>query len=232
MPRPGRFAPAGVPLHVTQRGNFRSAVFRTDADRGLYMRLLGRYAIEYGNRVAGYCLMPNHVHLLLIPGHAAGVSGMMQALDATYARVSNERLERKGHLWEARFRSATMSQRHYRAALAYVDLNPVRAGMVREATEYPWSSAAAHAGLCAYPGFLDREEFSRLYAPEEWRETLRREVEAETIEELRRATRFGGVAGGTEFVKQMEIIYGRRLAPRPAGRPKNPANSRQTSVAR
>lgn len=219
-------------MHVTQRGNFRAKVFKSEGDCSLYLRLLGRYAGEFGNRVTGYCLMPNHVHLLLVPLWGEGVSGMMQALNATYARDYNERLERKGHLWEARFRSATMSQRHYRAALAYVDLNPVRAGMVREATEYRWSSAAAHAGLCAYPAFLDRTEFSQLYSAEEWVEVLRREVQPETVEELRRATRFGGVAGGPEFVKQMEITYGRTLAPKTAGRPKKAANSSQTAVAR
>lgn len=161
MARAERFAPAGVPLHVTQRGNFRAPVFRGEGDYELYVRLLRLYVRRYGNRVVGYCLMPNHVHLVVIPGHGEGLSAMVQALAGASSRLLNEQMERVGHVWQGSFYSATLGHLHYRTALAYVDLNPVRAGLVKEAAEYRWSSAAAHAGERAYPDFLDRDEFPR-----------------------------------------------------------------------
>ena len=220
MARAERFAPAGVPLHVTQRGNFRAPVFRGEGDYELYVRLLRLYARRYGNRVVGYCLMPNHVHLVVIPGHGEGLSAMVQALAGASSRLLNEQMERVGHVWQGRFYSATLGHLHYRTALAYVDLNPVRAGLVKEAAEYRWSSAAAHAGERAYPDFLDRDEFSALYSERAWREILRAEEDKALVEELRYATRVGRVAGGAEFIKQLEAQSGRRLTPKPSGRPR------------
>ena len=124
MARPLRFTPAGVPVHVTQRGNFRALVFTEESDYLLFLRLLKRYSRMYQNRVVGYCLMPNHVHLVVVPVLDNGVTAMMRVLSSTYSRIVNEQCGRKGHGFEARFGSASMSDRHYRTALAYVDLNP------------------------------------------------------------------------------------------------------------
>ena len=220
MPRPDRFTPAGVPVHVTQRGNFRHPVFSTDHDYRLLLELLARYSAEYGNRVIGYCLLSNHFHLVVIPDRDDGVSAMMMALTSKFARTLNERSERRGHLWQGRFGSASMSEKHYRTALAYVDLNPVRAGLTREATVYRWSSAAAHAGLCEYPPFLDGPEFSRMYSTLEWAGILGAEIRKEHVQELREATRVGTVSGEPEFVKKMELKYGRVLERKAPGRPR------------
>ena len=114
---------------------------------------------------------------------------MLRALSGTSSRLLNERLERLGHVWQARFYSATLGHLHYRTALAYVDLNPVRAGLVREAAEYRWSSAGEHARVVADRGLLDREEFSRMYTGKEWGGILRVEEDKEVVEELRYATR-------------------------------------------
>lgn len=219
MARAERFAPAGVPLHVTQRGNFRAPVFRGEGEYQLYLELLRMYSKEYGNRVVGYCLMPNHVHLVVIPERENGVSQMIRVLAGTSSRLMNERLERLGHVWQARFYSATLSDLHYRTALAYVDLNPVRAGLAKEAAEYRWSSAGAHAGVVADRGLLDWGEFSRMYTEKEWGEILRVEEDKELVEELRYATRVGRVAGGAEFVKRLEVQHGRTLTRKRPGRP-------------
>ena len=138
MPRPDRFTPAGVPVHVTQRGNFRGRVFTEDSDYSFFLDMLGRYAGESGNRVIGYCLLSNHYHLVLIPERDRGVSDMMHSLNSKFARTINERYERTGHVLQGRFGSASMSDKHYRTALAYVDLNPVRAGLVTAAADYEW----------------------------------------------------------------------------------------------
>ena len=215
--------PAGVPAHVTQRGNFRKPVFFHEYDYRMFLELLGRYAGEFGNRVAGYCLMPNHFHLILIPERDGGVSRMMQVLNSQYARIFNEKLERQGHLWQARFGASSMSDRHYRSALAYVDLNPVRAGLAFDATAYRWSSAAAHAGLCEYPAYLDKGEFSRMFSAGDWTECLRLEQCGVALADLRRATHLGTVSGDPEFVREMEKKYGRVLERNRPGRPRKTA---------
>jgi putative transposase len=223
MPRPERFTPAGVPVHVTQRGNFRQPVFGGVEEYQSFLGLLGKYSGHYRNRVVGYCLMPNHFHLVVIPEMHDGVSDMVMAMTSAYARHQNEKRERQGHVWQGRFGSASMSERHYRTALAYVDLNPVRAGLVRVAAEYRWSSAAAHAGVTAAPGFLDCAEFARMYTSAEWLEILTLKEREEDVSELRRATRRGTVAGNAEFVKELEKCHGRVLARRNPGRPRKQA---------
>ncbi len=220
MPRPDRFTPAGVPVHVTQRGNFRHPVFSAEYDYRLMLELLERYSVDYGNRVIGYCLLSNHFHLVVIPDRDDGVSKMMMALTSKFARTLNERSQRQGHVWQGRFGSASMSENHYRTALAYVDLNPVGAGITRDATMYRWSSAAAHAGLCAYPSFLDVLEFSRMYTALDWAEILGAKLREEHVEELRKATRVGTVSGEPEFVKKMETMYGRVFERKAPGRPR------------
>lgn len=212
-----------MPVHVTQRGNFRGRVFTEDSDYSFFLDMLGRYAGECGNRIIGYCLLSNHYHLVLIPSRDRGVSDMMHSLNSKFARTINERYERRGHVLQGRFGSASMSDKHYRTALAYVDLNPVRAGIVTDATEYRWSSAAAHAGVVEYPRFLEAAEFLRMYTPVEWREILRAEEDADQLAVLRRATMLGTVAGSPDYVKQLEKQYGRTLEVRGPGRPKRAA---------
>ncbi|MBL8237720.1 MAG: transposase [Bryobacterales bacterium] len=220
MARPGRFTPAGVPVHVTQRGNHRRETFESDGDYECFLRLLGKYTTMYQNRVVGYCLMPNHFHLVVVPEEERSVSSMIRALTSKYARIVNERSERKGHLWEDRFGSVSMSDRHYRTALAYVDLNPVRAGLVGSASDFTWSSAGAHMGLSTYPKWLDMREFRKLYTSEEWQETLRLKEDESAVSELRRATQLGRVLGDETFVRQLEQRYGKALEPRRPGRPR------------
>ena len=220
MARPERFTPAGVPVHVTQRGNHRRATFEISEDYECFLRLLGRYAAMYLNRVVGYCLMPNHFHLVVIPDDERSVSAMIRALTSRYARIVNERCERKGHLWEDRFGSVSMSEKHYLKALAYVDMNPVRAGLVTSASEFKWSSARAHLGLSAGQQWLDIGEFRRVYTGAEWQEMLKMKEDESAVSALRRATQLGRLIGDEAFVRQLEERYGRPLEPRRRGRPR------------
>lgn len=144
MPRLARIVVPGVPHHVTQRGNRRERVFFSPSDYRFYKRLLSEAALEAGTEVWCYCLMPNHVHLVLTPSNADGLRATLAETHRRYTQFINERNGWTGHLWQGRFGSVPMDEDHLAGALRYVSLNPVRAGLVRRAEDWPWSSVRAH----------------------------------------------------------------------------------------
>lgn len=148
MPRAARVVGAGAPHHitqlVTQRGNNRQDVFLTDEDRRFYLAALGENSLRYGLRILGYCLMTNHVHLVALPEREETLARAMQRTHSRYAERYNRLRGRGGHLWQNRFISCALGRDHLVTALAYADLNPVRAGLVGRAEQYPWSSTGAH----------------------------------------------------------------------------------------
>ena len=160
------------PLHLTQRGNYRQPVLCSDEDRTELLTLLDHHADLRQVLVHGYTLMSNHIHLVVTGQAEEGVSRFMQHLTGQYAQYLHGRLNRRGRLWQSRFYSWVLEAPHFLAALAYVDLNPVRARIVTQATEDTWSSAAAHAGLSTPPSWLDLETLHRQISPDEWRDRL------------------------------------------------------------
>ncbi len=148
MARLARNVAAGQPHHVIQRGNNRQAIFVDDVDRRRYLDWLGEIASEHQLSVHAYVLMPNHVHLLLTPPTSESLSRAMQALGRRYVRWFNDRHERSGSLWEGRFRSNVIdSDRYLLTCSRYIELNPVRAGLVGDPGHYRWSSYAHHVGV-------------------------------------------------------------------------------------
>jgi putative transposase len=148
MPRPPRHSVTELPLHIVQRGNDRRRCFFEDADFRFYLRALGEAAARHRVLVHAYALMTNHVHLLLTPLVAGGVSRVMQSLGSRYVRRVNARSGRLGTLWESRYRACLVLQDTYVLAVCrYIDLNPVRAGIVARPEDYEWSSYAGLAGL-------------------------------------------------------------------------------------
>lgn len=146
MPRPRRIDAPGFPQHIVQRGNNRQTVFFSDGDRVAYLRLLCGQADQQHCRVHAYALMGNHVHLLVTPDVAGGLSRVMQAVNRSYVRRVNEREGRTGSLWEGRFHSTLVdTNRYLLACQRYIELNPVRAGMVVHPGDYRWSSYRANA---------------------------------------------------------------------------------------
>jgi putative transposase len=215
-----RAAAVGVPHHVTQRGNGRQDVFFTERDREAYLDALFDYAARYGMRVWGYCLMRNHVHLVVVPEAERSLAQVFGRTHSDYARYANVARRSCGHLWQARFYSCALDQAHVWAALAYVERNPVRAGMVAEAEEYRWSTAAAHCREDTSGRGLDLSEWRRSFSGARWREVLRTSVRGEALEErLREATRRGYPLGSEGFVDRIGSMLGRELKPRPPGRP-------------
>jgi putative transposase len=146
MPRTKRYCPPGQPVHIIQRGNNRAECFLSDDDKTVYIGILRKASSRYRLDVHAWVLMTNHVHLLVTPMTESAVSKTMQYLGAEYVRYFNEKHARTGTLWEGRFRSCLIeSERYFLTCQQYIELNPVRAGMVSTPGEYRWSSYHANA---------------------------------------------------------------------------------------
>ncbi len=219
MPRFARVVAVGTPHHVTQRGNNRQAVFQSDQDRVLYLKLLRERSERHHLRIWGYCLMDNHVHLIAAPLSEDSLARTLRQAHADYARYANVRRNATGHLWQNRYFSCPMDDGYCWTALAYVERNPVRAGKAHEAGQYAWSSARAHLAGRDLTGWLDLAEWSKAYSPERWHEVLRTTVEEEAKwERIREATRTGRPLGEAGFILELEQRLHRRLAPEKPGR--------------
>ena len=144
MTRLARMVVGGLPHHVTQRGNRREAIFFEDGDHDIYRDLLAEQTRKAGVEVWAYCLMPNHVHLILTPTRADSLGLAVGEAHRRYTNFINARGRWTGHLFQSRFASVAMDEAHLVAAVCYVNLNPVRARLVSRAEDWPWSSARAH----------------------------------------------------------------------------------------
>ena len=216
----------GCPHHVTQRGNRGEDVFFADADRRRYLQLLTDYAAKHALAVQAYCLMTNHVHLVAVPWDEVSLGAAMKPLHMRYTQHVNWTQHVSGRLWQGRFFSCPLDEQHLWAAVRYVERNPVRAGLVERAEDYPWSSAAAHCGLGGDAVVTDPCELASQMTPEQWRQWLRQpwaQDEEQMVRRVRQCTRTGRPAGGETFVDRLEALAGRILRPRKAGRPRKPA---------
>lgn len=221
MPRVARVVIPGCPHHVTQRGNNRQDVFFTDDDRRAYLKILREQCERFGLGVQAYCLMTNHIHLVATPATEESLAKAVGRTNWRYAQHVNRSHGRSGHLWQNRFYSCPLDEQHFWTAVAYVECNPLRAGVVRIAWDYAWSSAAAHVGDRDRSGLLDLGQW-REWLPRDgdWREALSRPREAGAFEQIRGATMVGRPLGSDHFIAKLEKVIGRRLRRLPVGRPK------------
>ncbi|MBP5987255.1 MAG: transposase [Azonexus sp.] len=226
MPRRPRLALPGVPLHLIQRGNNRQACFFAEEDYRFYLEWLAEYAGKTGCRVHAYGLMTNHVHLLISADNAGGTGALMKALGQRYVQYVNRVYRRSGSLWEGRFRSCPIQEEAYLLACQrYIELNPVRAGMVEHPGEYHWSSYRANGegeenALIRPHGLyeaLGQEATSRQAA---YRELFRYELEPGLVDQIRRATNGNFVLGNERFATEVAAVIGRRVLPGKSGRPR------------
>jgi putative transposase len=229
--RLGRYHLPDQPLHVIQRGNNREPVFFAADDYRRYLGWLGEAAAEHGVALHAYVLMTNHVHLLATPAEAQGLSRMMQSLGRRYVRSVNGLYGRTGTLWEGRYRAAPIeAAAHLLACMRYIELNPVRAHMVRKPRNYPWSSHRANAEGAADPLLTTHALYRALGALPEQRAASYRALFGEVLPEdfhdaLRHATNGGWALGSARWRAKVERTARRRAAPRPAGRPAKTATS-------
>jgi putative transposase len=224
MSRVARIVIPGCPHHVTQRGNNRQDVFFVDDDRRAYLELLRDRCDAAGVEVLGYCLMANHVHLVATPRDDEGLARALGRTHFSYTQYINRRHNRSGHLWQNRFYSCPLDEPHTRAALRYIERNPLRAGLVRRAWRYPWSSAAAHVGEGPdASGLLKLGAWRADWTPERWRAELAEPLAEALQRKLRDCTRTGRPLATDSFLSKLERRLGRRLRPLPVGRPKQRA---------
>jgi putative transposase len=221
MPRIPRPVFAGIPHHVTQRGNRGQAVFFSDEDRAAYLGWLAHYCVRFRVEVLAYCLMTNHVHLVVVPETADALEKIFRPLHTRYAQHINRARAWTGHLWQGRFFSSALDERYLWAAIGYVERNPVRAGMIRRAEDYRWSSASAHCRLVNdYVLTKDPVWTDRLNSIGEWSKWLAWAEQSEDLATLRRHAERSLPCGADDFVTELEVRTGQTLRLTPRGRPK------------
>lgn len=230
MPRKPRPDLAGIPQHIVQRGNNRQACFYRDSDYLRYLTNLREAAARYGCRVHAYVLMTNHVHLLVTPDEVGAVGRMMQLLGRHYVGYINVQYRRTGTLWEGRYRSCLVdSERYLLTCYRYIELNPVRAGMVADAATYPWSSHRYHVEgrpdsvIAPHPAYqaLGQTEVERREA---YRAIFSEPLDAKTLEAIRDYVQQQRALGSARFQAQIEEALGRCMSVRPAHRPRAERN--------
>ncbi len=208
--------------HVTQRGNARQEVFFTPQDRQVYLGLLRQYSQHYGLRILGYCLMTNHVHLVAWPQHTDSLAKTLREVHGRYARYRNTIEGATGHLWQSRYYSCAIEGVGMASLMRYVELNPVRAKLVRSAADYAWSSAVTHLGGRDAAELVELEQWRKEWRPEEWARWLGQgEERIDEARAIREATHAGRPLGSADFVRGLERAMERKLTPGKAGRPRN-----------
>jgi putative transposase len=221
MSRIARLVAPGIPHHVTQRGNRREVVFFADDDRAAYLARLADYCREHAVEVLGYCLMTNHVHLVMVPTRADGLEKVFRPLHTYYAQRLNRLRGWSGHVWQGRYFSSPLDEAYFWAAMRYVERNPVRAGLVRYAEGYPWSSARAHCGLQHDPVLTNDAHWTRTWRMvSDWATWLAEPDSSEQIDVMRHHVERGLPCGGEAFVREMETRLRQLLRPRSVGRPR------------
>ncbi len=225
MPRRARLTIPGIPWHIIQRGNNRTACFYAEEDYRRYLDTLKEQAEQFGCTVHAYVLMTNHVHLLLTPEREDSAGLLMKHLGQRYVQYVNRRYRRSGTLWEGRFRSClTQSEDYVLACYRYIELNPVRANMIQHPRDYRWSSYRVNAEGAADPLLTPHTEYLRLGRNEPERRNAYRELftahlDPEQLTEIRRATNGNYALGNERFQEEIKRMLNRRVAPGRSGRP-------------
>jgi putative transposase len=226
MARFNRVSSIGVPEHIIRRGNNRQVCFAAKKDMKAYLSWLQEYSVKYKVDVHAWVLMNNHVHLLCTPWTPQAISKMMQSVGQMYVRYFNETYQRSGTLWEGRYKSCLIESEAYLMHLhRYIELNPVRAGMVYDPSEYPWSSYQCNGlgknSLLQTPHelyeALGRSKKKRL---ERYQALFETDVEGVLLDDIRKSINKGLALGSEHFIRQIEKLTGKRLTQGQRGRPK------------
>jgi putative transposase len=208
MARLARVVAPGIPHHITQRGNRRQLTFFQESDYQLYLDLALECCQKHDVQIWAYCLMPNHVHLVAVPDKEESLCLTIGEIHQRYTKAINFRMGWRGHLWQGRFHSSPMDESYLLATARYIELNPVKAKIVKSAQDYLWSSARYHLGGKENP--LVVASPLRDYI-DDWDAFLSSRDVVWRIEDIRRAQRTGRPLGSSSFVRALEKKLGRRL---------------------
>ena len=208
----------GIPHHVTQRGNRRQDVFFSVDDRKQYLEWLLKYSNKYGFEIIAYCLMTNHVHFVGIPGKRDSISRILNVVNMRHSQYVNREHGWNGHLWQGRFFSCQLDDVHLWAGIVYVEQNPVRAGIVLNAWDYIWSSAASHCGVRHDPLVTRDSKYDELF--DKWRDVLSILPDKDLVERIRIRTSKGLPCGDETFAAKISHQSGREVKIRERGRPR------------
>lgn len=236
MARLPRFDVPGQPQHVIQRGNNRSIIFVGEEDYHFYLKKLGDACEKCQCDLHAYVLMTNHVHLLMTPHVKGGIGKVMQMLGRYYVQYFNHQYKRTGTLWEGRYKATVLDSEQYLLTCSrYIELNPVRAGMVEHPSDYPWSSY--HANALGIKSSLIREHsvYTALGTDAAERRLaygalFENQVPDKTIEEIRAATNKAWVLGNERFLQQIEALSQRQVKPKPRGGDKRSEKAREKDI--
>ena len=226
MPRTARLVIAGVPHHIIQRGHNKTACFYSNQDYQLYLNWLAEYADQCECNVHAYTLMTNHIHLLITPATADGLGSLMRKLGQRFVQYINRTYTRSGTLWEGRFKSCiTGEDRYVLACYRYIELNPVRAGIVYHPASYRWCSYRINAhgepsNIITAETCYQRLGADALQRQKAYRELFRAHLDNELTDEIRLATNGNYGLGSKKFKDEIESMQGRRVRPGKPGRPK------------
>jgi putative transposase len=233
MPRARRYELVDLPQHIVQRGNNRQATFRELADYRLYLAWLAEAAAREACEIHAYVLMTNHVHLLVTPGRPMAIGRMMQSLGRRYVRYFNDSYGRTGTLWEGRHRASIVASGEYlMTCYRYIELNPVRASLVENPAEYPWSSHRCNAWMQPDSMVSQHGEYSAL-GPSwteramTYRALFDSEIAPAMLAQLRRDLHESRPFGPERFKDDVERMLGRRVRAGKAGRPKARPDARE-----
>ena len=225
MSRRPRVVIPGVPLHIIQRGNNRQACFGSEKDYRRYLEWLGEYSQKECCQIHAYALMTNHVHLLVSSEETSGFGNLMKRLGQRYVQYFNRTHGRSGTLWEGRFRSSLLEAEPYLLICQrYIELNPVRAGMVKHPVDYPWSSYHANANNQSSDMVHPHDVYQKLGKTMKersavYKELCEMEIKPDIMDRIRTATNANYVLGNNHFTKNVEKQLGRRVTFGKSGRP-------------
>ena len=217
MTRLARVVVPDYPHHITQRGNRRQETFFCDKDYTAYISLMAECCGRFNVEIWFYCLMPNHVHLIAVPKSEDGLRRAIGEAHRHYTRGINFRQDWRGHLWQGRFSSFAMDNKHLIAAVRYIAMNPVKAGLSKRPEQYRWSSAAAYLRGKTDP-LVKVRGLNKII--DDWPEFFKESVDSLMAERIRKHEHTGRPLGSEKFLLRLEKILNRMLLPKKAGRPK------------
>lgn len=221
MPRIARAVAVGYPHHITQRGNYRQKIFAGPADYKRYTSLLKDESKRYHVAIIAYCLMPNHVHFIALPGKEDSLANVFKYVNMKYSQYYNRKMRAYGHLFQGRYYSCIMDERHTIACARYIERNPIRAKLVNKPHLWEWSSAKAHCGISKHDTLAVNNLFDVIeYNQKDWKGFIEEQDDPDEIKQLRENTRKGRPLGSGEFVEKLEEKLNRSLKLKPKGRPK------------